>query len=300
MNKTSARHKLPSLKALRAFEAASRHSSFTRAAEELNVTQGAVSRHIHNLELDLGNNLFQRNGRNVVLTAEGIRLKSVVGDAFDRLSSGIESVRVNRLTPTITVSLLPSLAAKWLAPQIGKFVSSNPKIEIQIHCSRLLSDLRKDEIDVAIRYGRGDWAGCRMELLMRETLTPVCAPIWLEKLGPKPSVELLLSLPLLHGDIPERWHDWFASVGITSATPKIGPVFTDDNALIQAAIDGQGIVLGRSVLVAQDLAAGRLVAPFKQQIPAVFSYWLVTDENKMPSPLVFSFCEFLKNELAPN
>ena len=291
------RSRLPSLLALRAFEAASRHVSFTRAAEELHITQSAVSRHIRNLESDIDAQLFTRKGRAVTLTPEGLRLMTIVGEAFDRMSSGIEEVRRSRLAIKFTVSLLPSLAAKWLAPRIGAFSALHPDIEINIHCSRALVDLERDDIDMAIRYGPGTWPRCDSELLLSERMLPVCSPDVATELGTSPQPEDLLSMRLLHGDNPERWQDFFSSQGLADQEIPTGPVISDDNALVQAAIDGQGVILGRSLLISRDLAAGQLVAPFNCEIPASYSYWLVAARGKKETEVARSFRSFLVDEV---
>ena len=290
------RSRLPSLMALRAFDAASQVSSFTRAAENLSLTQSAISRHIRNLEDDLEIQLFHRKGREITLTKDGESLKEVVADAFERLSTGIESIRQAKLTPKLTVSLLPSVATKWLVPRIGKFTSDNPEVELQIHCSRALSDLKREGIDIAIRYGEGNWPGCHAELLMEETITPVCSPKWLDKLGERPTLEQLSLLPLLHGDIPEQWDSWLDAVGVSNIETSGSARMTDDNALIQAAIDGHGVILGRSALVANDIAEGRLVAPFAVSTPSVYSYWLVSAEADCKEPMIEKFREFVMGE----
>lgn len=290
------RPRLPSLLALRAFDAASRHSSFTRAAEELHLTQSAISRHIRNLESDIDAQLFNRKGRSVTLTPEGLRMMTIVGEAFDRMSGGIEEIRRSRLAIKFTVSLLPSLAAKWLAPRIGAFSALHPDIEINIHCSRTLVDLERDDIDMAIRYGPGTWPRCDSQLLLSERMLPVCSPSLASELGIRPQLQSVLSMPLLHGDNPERWQDFFSASGLTDFKIPNGPVFSDDNALVQAAVDGQGFILGRSLLVSRDLAAGRLVAPFSCDIPASYSYWLVTAKGKTETGVVKTFKKFLIDE----
>jgi LysR family glycine cleavage system transcriptional activator len=296
MNARPSRRRIPSLMALRAFDAASRSGTFTKAAEELLLTQSAVSRHMRNLEEELGVTLFHRRGRDVALTPDGLRLKAVVVEAFDRLTAGIDELRSPRPGPTLTVSLLPSLAARWLAPRISEFAIVCPDVELKIHCTRAVMDLEREGIDVAIRYGRGHWPRCSSELLMREEIVPVCAPGLYARLGRALTPEALSDLPLLHGDLPDGWREWLRAAGRPGADVPRGPLFSDDNALLQAAIEGHGIALGRSVLVARDLAEGRLVQPFDIRIPATFSYWIVTRENRPERPEVAAFRAFLASE----
>lgn len=285
--------KLPSLSALRAFEAASRFGNFTKASEELLLTPSAISRHISNLEADLATSLFTRKGRQVTLTEDGLRLKGIVGQAFDVLSDGIEAMRDQNSRPSLTVSLLPSLAAKWLVPWIGAFSAQHPEIDLNIHCSRALVDFERDGIDVAIRYGRGTWAGCVSELIMREELVVVCAPSVVRDLGANPDPGVLAGVPVLYGDEPDTWQTWLRVAGVPDLKLPKGPVFTDANALLEAAIAGQGIMLGRSVLVAGDLAMGQLSEPFALRVPASYAYYLVTSDTRSEDAVLANFKSFI-------
>ncbi len=279
--------------ALRAFNAASKTCSFTRAAGELSLTQSAISRHIRNLETELDIRLFKRKGRELSLTADGEALKDVVEAAFDQLSSGLNAIRRKANAPRLSVSLLPSLATKWLVPLLGEFASIAPDVDVHIQCSRSLCDFDVDNVDVAIRYGPGDWPGCSAKLLMRETITPVCAPVWMEQLNGRSALNSLKALPLLQGDIPEQWEPWLEQFGVTGVSQTQSALFTDDNALIQAAIDGQGFILGRSTLVSRDINEGRLVAPFEQSSEATYAYWVVVNGRKETNSIASVFVDFL-------
>uniref|UniRef100_E6PNE5 Transcriptional regulator, LysR family n=2 Tax=root TaxID=1 RepID=E6PNE5_9ZZZZ len=286
---------MPSLMALRAFDVASRTNSFVKAAEELLLTQSAVSRHIRNLEEELGMRLFRRVSRGVALSPEGERLKTIVTDAFDRLDIGINSLRASqRASALLTVSMLPSFAAKWLAPRIGAFSAAFPDIELRLSCTRALTDF--DDVDAAIRYGRGNWPGCTSIQLADELVFPVMSPCLRDRFGPLDDPEVLSKMPLLQGDIVESWQDWFNAAGLVPPSLIRGIGFSDDTALIQAAIDGHGVALGRSILVARDIAEGRLIAPFDARIKADYAYWFVVPNDRTESRSLSSFLGWLKDE----
>ena len=252
----------PSLTALRAFDVASRTESFTQAGELLLLSQSAVSRHIQTLEAELDAALFHRVGRRLELTAAGRELKRLIGPGFETLDAGLRAFRRRTGANRLRVSVLPSVAAYWLTPLIGKFSALHPEIELSFDCTRSLVDFAHDDADLAIRYGRGDWRGVQARLLTHETLTPVCAPSWRERLGETPDPEQLLDLPLLYGDGPETWDDYFASLDLADrpgARPR--PTATDDNVLMQSCLNGQGFILGRELLVSNALRSGQLIAP---------------------------------------
>jgi LysR family glycine cleavage system transcriptional activator len=260
------------LTALRAFEAAARHGSFTRAAEELHVTQGAVSRQVRALEQRIGVALFERNGRRIALSREGRLLASAATDALERLGEALS--RVARPNSVVTLTMLPSVAACWMAPRMGEFASDHPEVELRLSASRHLVDFQREGIDAAIRYGPGGWTGVEAELLGTETIFPVCSPDYAAALELRGPADLARAV-LLHTDVPDGWRDWFAAAGCPEAYTNKGVYLDEDSALLRAAAEGEGMALGRSVLVAADLASGRLVTPFDVVIPATYSYWFV-------------------------
>jgi LysR family transcriptional regulator, glycine cleavage system transcriptional activator len=261
------------LTALRTFEAAARHGSFTRAAEELHVTQGAVSRQVQALEDRIGVTLFERNGRRLALSSEGRLLANAATDALERLGEAV----ANLTSPggTITLSMLPSLAACWMAPRMRAFAAAHPDIDLRLSASRHLVDFQREGIDAAIRYGPGGWVDVDAELLGEEQIFPVCSPAYAERLALQYPRDLMRA-NLLHNDVPDGWRDWFAAAGCTEAFTERGTYLDEDTALLRAAAGGEGIALGRSVLACDDIAQGRLVAPFEVRIAATFSYWFVT------------------------
>lgn len=260
------------LTALRTFEAAARHGSFTQAAEELHVTQGAVSRQVQALEDRIGVALFERNGRTLALSLEGRLLASAATDALERLGDAVS--KLARPAGTITLSMLPSVAACWMAPRMSDFALAHPDVMLRLSASRHLVDFQREGIDAAIRYGPGGWADVDAEPLASEEIFPVCSPDYAAQLGLKSPGDLARAT-LLHTDVPDGWRDWFAAAGYPEHFTAEGLYLDEDAALLRAAAEGEGMALGRSVLVARDLAQGRLVAPFEVSIPATYSYWFV-------------------------
>lgn len=288
----------PSLIALRAFDVASDTESFTQAGQLLLLSQSAVSRHIQNLEAELGAALFHRVGRRLALTAAGHELKRLIGPGFKTLDAGLRTFRRRNVSNRLRVSVLPSVAAYWLTPLIGKFSARRPDIEVSFDCTRSLVDFTHDEADLAIRYGPGDWRGVQARLLTSEKLTPVCAPSWRDTLGPAPDPAQLLELPLLFGDAPETWDDYFESLGLADRPgARSGPIATDDNVLMQSCLNGQGFILGRELLVSNALKSGQLIAPFSHHITASYAYWIVTRQGADLTPEADAFVTLLYEEI---
>ncbi|HSK41377.1 MAG TPA: LysR substrate-binding domain-containing protein [Arenibaculum sp.] len=267
--------RLPPFSALRCVEAVARLGSVTRAADELNVTQSAVSRQVIEFEKALGTPIFERDRGRLTPTPAGRQLSGEIGRAFRQIADAVAAVRTDRPVTSLTATMLPSVAAKWLAPRLTPFLARHPDIELVITASRHLVDFGKEKIDVAIRYGGGRWPGLEACLLGGEDVFPVCSPEYARVIG-LGSVKDLDRAVLLHGDLPEDWRLWFHHAGV-AVPPSIshGPRFGDDGALIEAAIRGSGIALGRSRLVQDDLATGRLTAPFPHRMETRFKYWFV-------------------------
>ncbi|MCP5085442.1 MAG: transcriptional regulator GcvA [Rhodobacteraceae bacterium] len=266
------------LRALQVFEMAARHQSFTEAGRNLGITQSAVSRKVSELEAILGVQLFLRSGPKLTLNRTGRKLADHISFSLSGLRRAMAEARPETDTGVVTLSMLPSVAAKWLAPRLGKFMNSHPQIDLRISASRGLVDLQTEGIDGAIRYGLGDWPGVEAVWLGSETVQPVCAPASIGEFNISTPPDLLKA-PLLHADIAENWETWFRAAGLSVVNTPKGPELSDDTAILQAALAGQGIALGRSLLVADDLAAGRLVAPFDIKLEVSFSYWFVFPEN---------------------
>jgi LysR family glycine cleavage system transcriptional activator len=269
---------LPPLNGLLVFEAAARHLSFTRAAAELNVTQTAVSHQIRRLEEQLGLRLFVRRNRALELTREAREYLPAVRAAFQDLRVATQRLLHGKRDDVLTVSTIVSVAAKWLVPRLAAFQETHPEIEVRIATGTRLVDFRREEVDVAIRYGRGHWPGLRADWLMAEELFPVCAPSLLT--GPKPlnRPEDLVHHTLLHVELgADEWQLWLTATGLPPrlATQR-GMRFDDRLMALQAAMDGLGVAIGHAPLVEADIAAGRLVVPFDAyQLPAEAGYYLV-------------------------
>jgi LysR family glycine cleavage system transcriptional activator len=288
--------RLPPLNALRAFEAAARHLSFTRAAGELHVTQAAISHQVKALEEHLGRQLFRRMNRALLLTDDGQAYLPSVSRAFALLNEATNDLLTKQAPGPLTVSALPSFAARWLVPRLGRFRQVQPDIDLRIDPSTALSDFAAGDVDVAIRYGRGRYPGLRTDWLMTEDIFPVSSPALVE--GPHPIREPrdLQHQVLLHDDGHGDWRTWLLAAGVENVDPARGPIFTDSSMLIQAAMAGQGIALARGVLAADELAAGRLVRPFTLSLPTEFAYYLVCPEHTAEHPKIAAFRDWLLSE----
>ena len=292
---------LPPLNALRAFEAAARHLSFTRAAAELNVTPAAIGHQIKALEDRLGVSLFHRLTRALRLTEAGQAALPALSQGFDRLASGVEKMRAHSETGVLTISVSPSFGAMWLVPRLERFRRRHPDIEIRIDGTDRLVDVAHGDADVALRYGPGGYDGVRVDYLFNQRNTPVCSPALLN--GDKPLREPhdLRDHTLLHVEWskPEAtWRMWLLAAGLQDIDPTRGPRFTMETMAVQAALDGQGVALVGDVLVADELSAGRLVRPFAPSFskPLSFSYHLVSAREGEASPKVAVFREWLLQE----
>jgi LysR family glycine cleavage system transcriptional activator len=269
---------LPSLNGLQVFEAAARHLSFTRAAAELNVTQTAVSHQIRRLEEQLGLRLFIRQNRTLTLTREAQGYLPAVRAAFLDLRGATERLLRGPRDDVLTVSTMVTVAAKWLVPRLARFQEANPGIEVRIATGTRLVDFRREEVDLAIRYGRGSWPGLRADWLMAEELFPVCAPALLAGANPIARPADLANHTLLHVEMGyDEWQLWLTAAGLPAAIATQRVMRFDDRLMaLQAAIDGLGVAMGHAPLVETDIAAGRLVVPFDAyQLPAEAGYYVV-------------------------
>jgi LysR family glycine cleavage system transcriptional activator len=290
--------RLPPLNALRAFEAAARHLSFTRAAAELNVTQTAISHQIRALEERLGVRLFRRLPRGLLLTEEAQRYLPPVRDAFDQIALATERLAVAGAGATLTVSVLPSFAAKWLVPRLGLLRAAHPDLDLRISASSQLADFARDDVDVGIRMGSGIYPGLRVERLFGESLVPVCSPALQGGEHPLRQPADLRRQVLLHDDDYAGWELWLGLAGVEGVDARRGPLFTDSGMVVQAAAEGQGVALARRQLAAGDLAAGRLIQPFEVTIPHDLAYYLVCPEATAEQPKIAAFRDWLLAEAA--
>lgn len=297
--------RLPPLNALRAFEAAARHLSFTRAADELSVTQAAISHQIKGLEEFLGLPLFRRLNRALLLTREGQMLFPAVRDSLDSLADATERLRAGNQGGTLTVSSMPSFAVKWLVPRMSHFQDRHPDIDLRIAANERISEFARDGIDVAIRFGKGGWSSVRYDLLTEETVQVMCSPKLLARLHAPAD---LARMTLLHEEmapLPDfpTWATWLEAVGLTASVDATrGPRFSHSHMMLQAAIDGRGVCLGQSLLAADDIAAGRLVAPFAAMpptaLPTGYAYYVVCPQVAADRPKIKAFREWVMTEIA--
>ncbi|MBR0929061.1 transcriptional regulator GcvA [Bradyrhizobium diazoefficiens] len=288
--------RLPSLNGLRAFEAAARHLSFTLAAAELNVTQTAISHQIRRLEEELGIRLFIRQNRALALTPEARDYLPGVRAAFNDLRLATDRLLRKDDDKVLTVSTLASLAAKWLLPRLTDFQEQHPGIDVRITTSTSLVDFQRDNVDAAIRYGRGQWPGLRADWLMADELFPVCSPSLLRGDKPLRRPEDLRDHPLLHTSNAnsDDWRLWLTAAGLPADIAK-HPGITFDMIFmtIQAAIDGIGVAMGRTSYVRDDIAKGRLVVPFKIALPTDAGFYLVAPEGRREAPKLTAFRQWL-------
>ncbi|MDB5402685.1 MAG: LysR family transcriptional regulator, glycine cleavage system transcriptional activator [Acetobacteraceae bacterium] len=292
---------LPSLNGLRAFEAAARLTSFTLAAAELNVTQTAISHQIRRLEEQLGIKLFIRQNRALALTRQAQDYLPSVRTAFEDLRRATARLHRAEQEERLTVSTTASLATKWLVSRVAAFQDANPGMEVRITTSTHLVDFHREEVDIAVRYGRGVWPGLRAHWLMAERLFPVCSPALLNGANPLRQPADLAHHTLLHTSLPrDEWNLWLTAAGLPHAiAARRGLSFDLGFMAIQAAVEGLGIALGRSHLVEADIAAGRLVAPFDTELPRDAGYYVVTPEASADAPKIALFRDWLIASATP-
>lgn len=288
-------NRLPPLKALRAFEASARQLSFTRAAEELFVTQAAISHQIKALEDDLGIKLFMRKNRALLLTEEGQSYYLDIKEVFNSLHEATERLLARGAKGAITVSLQPSFAIQWLVPRLNTFNLLHPDIDVRIKAVDQPENSLTEDVDIAIYYGRGKWSGIRAEQLHTEYLIPVCSPLLLSGNKPLETIEDLASHTLLHDTSRRDWKRWFKHVGVRGVNVNHGPIFSHSAMVVQAAIHGQGVALAHSVLAKPDIDSGRLVCPFKEVLISKNSYYIVCREQQLELGKIAAFREWVLN-----
>ncbi len=291
------------LGALHCFESVARHLSFTRAANELCLTQSAVSYRIRTLETELGFALFHRFVRRISLTDEGERLFGVLRRSLGEIESEIQAIAAQELRGTLSVICPPSFINFWLLPRIARFYAEYPGIEVHVRCQMNLVDFETDRADMAVYYGGGKHPGLHVSLLMRETLFPVCSPAYAAacKLRDKP--QALEDCCLLHDSQPwadaptcAEWKSWLDQAGFTGFLFKKGHSFDRNEFALMMAARGVGVAMGRGRLVEAQLASGELVRPFGPVVPAAQSYWLVMPQDRLHNVRVAAFCTWIERE----
>ncbi len=295
----------PPLPALRTFEVAARHLSFTKAAAELHITQGAVSQQIKQLEGSLGFPLFHRGPRGLVLTEKGEALAATAESAFRRLFDKIEELRQKEEGGILTVSVSPSLAVKWLIPRLGRFYQRHPEVDVRIRPDPVLIDVQAeaDTVDMAIRFGQGPYPGLAAVPIMHETVFAVASPELLARGPALAHPRDLRHHVLLHSDSVRlevnsmgNWEVWLALLNVSDVNPKAGPTFPSSYMLLEAAIHGQGVALTWAALADDDLRAGRLVRLFDRALEGSMSYFALTTEAAAHKPKVVAFRDWLVEE----
>lgn len=285
---------LPSLKALRIFEAAGRHHGYSRAAEELFLTHSAVSHQIKALEAELGTKLFRRAGHSMLLTEDGQRLYLAMNEALALIAKGVAEVRADDRPQTLNVSAPPSLAI-WLVPRLADFRQRHPRLEINLSGAIALVDFSHDDVDLALRFGQGVWPGLRADRLPLDDLVylAVCSPAYRHGRLPRTVGELRKCTLIHHPFMP--WAEWFRSAG-SNVEPSIpGPHFNEYPLAMQAALAGQGVMLANSIMISAELASGQLVRVLQDQ-PALrqsSAYYIVFPENRTLSSKARVFCDWL-------
>jgi len=293
---------LPPLSALRAFEAAARHMSFSRAATELHVTPAAISHQIHALEEDLGIRLFHRMNRSIELTASAKVLLPGLTEAFAGIQSSVRRLRAHNDTGTLTVTASPSIAAKWLVLRLHRFQEQHAEVDVRISATDEVADLTRGDFDIAIRYGAGDYPGLDVELLFTNEVFPACSPQLFTTGPPLRTPDDLALHNLIHDQAVERdplaptWPMWLKAAGVKNVPATAGLSFSNMYLALDAAIAGHGVVLAQSTIAAADLAAGRLVRLFTLALPDQFAYYIVTAPGALERPKVRAFRDWLRCE----
>ena len=301
MERPQERRRLPPLNALRAFEAAARHLNFSRAADELSVTPGAVSQQIQNLEDYVGAALFKRTPKGLLLTDAAQTALPALREAFDRLAEAASLLAAAVDGRRLSLTAPPSFAAKWLVPRLGAFELAHPQVDVWLSAGIELLDLTAGEVDVAIRYGAGRYPGLEVKRLFSETVIPVAAPSLLAEQPLNAPADLAHHI-LLHDGSPDLddscpdWSMWLAARGLKAIDGMRGPRFNQSSLVIEAAVNGRGVALAKRTLAAADLEAGRLVAPLQIATAVDFAYYLVHPKAKGRLPQVKAFVSWIEAE----
>ena len=295
------RRRLPPLNALRAFEAAARHLNFSRAADELSVTPGAVSQQIQNLEDYVGAALFKRTPKGLLLTDAAQTALPALREAFDRLAEAASVLTAAVDGRRLTITAAPSFAAKWLVPRLGRFEAAHPQVDVWLSAGMDVVDLSAGDVDLAIRYGPGRYPGLEVIRLLGESVAPVVSPALLAE-NPLASPADLARHILLHDgssdadDSCPDWPMWLAARGMKGVEGGRGPRFNQSSLVIEAAVNGRGVALAKRTLAQADLDAGRLVMPFTDETAVDFAYHLVHPKPKGRLPQVKAFIAWVVAE----
>jgi LysR family glycine cleavage system transcriptional activator len=290
---------VPSLSALAAFEAAARHGSFTRAAEELNLTQGAVSRQVAHLEKLLGVGLFQRVRQRVSLTPAGSAYAAEIRDGLSRLAAATVSAMAFRgAGGVLNLAILPTFGTRWLIPRLPRFTEAHPGITINFATKLVPFDFGREQLDAAIHFGDPVWPGARLHRLMGEEIVPVAAPSLVARLGLKEPADMLRGSLLQQSTRPRAWANWLEQQGLPPQRALMGPRFEQFAMVSQAAVAGLGLAIVPRFLIEEELRSGSLVIPFDRPVTGSEGYYLVYPETRAELPAVIAFRDWLLGECA--
>ncbi|EPJ54027.1 MAG: hypothetical protein OFPI_08170 [Osedax symbiont Rs2] len=292
--------RLPPLNSLKAFEAVARKLSFTLAANELNVTQAAVSHQVKSLEQYLQLSLFIRQPRKLQLTKEGKKLLLELSQCFDQMEASILHLLPQQQRQSIKVRMGSAFASKWMSPRLPEFSQQHPDIELLFNYSQSIADFKDTDIDLCITFGSGNWPAVIAYPLLKLDFFPVCSPDFIDNYGPIKTPAQLHNLPLLHDLNYYCWSRWLTQVGATGVDPERGSILDDSNVLMQAAIDGQGIAMGSNALIYDHLASGQLVSLFDDVFHSDWAYYLLIAKNKHISPSLATFRDWVLNYPEPD
>jgi LysR family glycine cleavage system transcriptional activator len=293
---TMRKRHLPPLNALRAFEAAARHLHLSRAADELSVTHGAISKHIANLEGHLGFALFTRAGNRITLTERGLKLLAASNAALDQLGYAIARLDGEAIEGELRLSVPPAFAASWLIPRLAKFRELAPHLRLYVLASNSVEDALKDETDLAVRFGKPVWKNCAVRLLAHVRYFPVCSPKLLaDPPGLSTPADLAYHTLLLDDPEGENWKRWLEHAAQRDVGPRSTLNFQDFSHILAAARQGLGLCLGDAITTGADLAAGTLVRPFEQSVEDLGAYFLILPQ--LASPAARTFADWLEAEM---
>lgn len=285
--------RLPPLNSLRAFESAARNLSFTKAADELYVTQAAVSHQIKTLESYLSIKLFHRKNRSLLLTEEGQSYFHDLRDIFINIQEATQRLVNVGAKGTISIATPPSFASKWLVPRLHHFSAKFNDIDVRIKAVNETDDFLDDTVDIGVVYGNGQWKGLHCTKLLSEYLTPVCSPALIQADKPLNSLHDLPRHTLLHDNSRLAWKNWLRNLGINNVNVNHGPIFSHSMLVLQSASMGQGVALSDIVLAKPEIDSGRLICPFDEIVESKLSYYLVCKESQVEQSKIKIFTEWM-------
>jgi LysR family glycine cleavage system transcriptional activator len=286
--------KVPPLNELAAFEAIARHLSFTKASKELFLTPGAVSQRLRQLEERLGAQLVVRTRASVQLTSEGVRYLEIVRDALSKLANASESVSAVARTKRLRLGVMPAFANNWLINRLRAFYEQYPDIDVEIQSAIAMAKVEAGEVDIGIRWGKGGWSGLEQTKLFPDELLAVCSKTYLKKVGPLRGPADLKSAVLLRNAM-QPWKPWFDKAGLDWREPGRGPLFSESTLALQAAVDSQGVALGRRMLVQQLIDQGSLVQVFDISASIEEAFYIVYLKASLARPEVSAFLNWIKS-----